>query len=104
MTPCSSSHQNGSSWTLKKYLGPETDCASWFKAYGCTETKYWFPYEWFDYPDKFDYPSLSSYECWWSKLKARYLLSRQEWVECKTRFQERGFDTMADWLRYYIKP
>ncbi|KAK3731199.1 hypothetical protein QZH41_006044 [Actinostola sp. cb2023] len=86
---------------VKKYLGPETDYASWIKAYGCTETKSWFPYEWFDYPDKLDYPSLPPYECWWSKLKARYLLSRQEWVEYKTRFQELGFDTMADWLWYY---
>jgi len=34
------------------YLGPGTSYDKWVKAYGCKQTKSWFPYKWFDSPDK----------------------------------------------------
>jgi len=40
------------------YLGPGTSYDKWVKAYGCKQTKSWFPYEWFDSPDKLAYQGL----------------------------------------------
>ena len=43
------------------YLGPGTSYDKWIKAYGCKQTKSWFPYEWFDSPDKLAYQGLPDY-------------------------------------------
>ena len=43
------------------YLLPGTSYDAWVKAYGCKQTKSWFPYEWFDSPDKLGYPGLPYY-------------------------------------------
>ena len=66
-----------------RYLGPGTSYDKWIKAYGCKQTKSWFPYEWFDSSDKLDYPGLPDYTAWYSKQKAGYLLTLQEWQTCK---------------------
>ena len=71
------------------------------KAYECKTVKSWFPYEWFDRPEKLDYPGLPEYEEWYSKLKGEYVLTREEWEGCKSLFRENGMQTFADWLRYY---
>ena len=34
------------------YLGPGTSYKKWVKAYECETVKSWFPYEWFDTPEK----------------------------------------------------
>ena len=83
------------------YLGPGTSYDKWVKAYGCKQTKSWFPYEWFDSPDKLDYPGLPDYTAWYSRQKAAYLLTLQEWRTCKRVFDERGMTSFADWLQYY---
>lgn len=67
------------------------------KAYGCTLEKPWFPYEWFDSPDKPNFPGLPDYPTCYS----RFVLARQEWEECNRLFQENGMSTFADWMRYY---
>ena len=41
---------------IMKFLGGATTLDSFFKAYKASETKKFFPYEWFDNPDKFDFP------------------------------------------------
>ena len=60
------------------YLGPGTSYERWVKAYDCKTTKSWFPYEWFDKPDKLDYPGLPDYMHWYSKLKNEYTLKLSE--------------------------
>ena len=40
------------------YLGPGTSYEKWVEAYDCKTTKSWFPYEWFDSPEKLDYPGF----------------------------------------------
>ena len=52
-----------------KFLGKETSLNSFLKAYKATEAKGFFPYEWFDNPDKFDFPKLPPYEIFFKKLK-----------------------------------
>ncbi|KAL9963464.1 hypothetical protein ACROYT_G026975 [Oculina patagonica] len=83
------------------YLGPGTSYEKWVKAYECEAKKSWFPYEWFDSPEKLDYPGLPDYPAWFSKLKGQFVLTREEWEGCKRTFAEKGMRTFADWLRYY---
>ena len=83
------------------YLGPGTSYEKWVKAYECETVKSWFPYEWFDTPEKLDFRGLSKYEDWYSKLKGGYVLTRDEWEGCQRLFKEKGMCTFADWLRYY---
>lgn len=67
------------------YLGPRTSCEK-TKAHGCTSEKFGFPYEWFESKDKLDFPGLPDYPAWYSKLKEKFVLSLQEWKECKKLF------------------
>ena len=83
------------------YLGPGTSYEKWVKAYECETVKLWFPYEWFDTPEKLDFCGLPKYEDWYSKLKGGYVLTRDEWEGCQRLFKEKGMCTFADWLRYY---
>ena len=54
---------------IMKFLGGATTLDSFLKAYKASETKGFFPYEWFDNPDKLDFPGLSPYEAFFSKLR-----------------------------------
>ena len=83
------------------YLGPGTSYEKWVKAYDCKTTKSWFPYEWFDRPEKLDYPGLPDYPHWYSKLKNEFTLKLSEWKACKQTFREKGMKTFKDWVRYY---
>ena len=83
------------------YLGPGTSYEKWVKAYDCKTTKSWFPYEWFDRPEKLDYPGLSDYPHWYSKLKNEFTLKLSEWKACKQLFREKGMKTFKEWVCYY---
>ena len=83
------------------YVGPGTSYDAWTKAYGCSAQKSWLPYEWFDSPEKLNYPGLPDYPAWYSKLKECFVLKLSELKECRRIFKERGMKTFADWLRYY---
>ena len=52
-----------------KFLGGATTLYSFLKAYKTSETKSFLPYEWFDIPDKLDFPELPPYEAFLSKLR-----------------------------------
>ena len=79
------------------YLAPGTSYEKWVKAYECETTKSWFPYEWFDRPEKLDYPGLPDYPHWYSKLKDEFTLKLSEWKACKQLFREKGMKTFKDW-------
>jgi len=91
----------GRFFDIINYLGPGTSYDKWMQAYGCKAVKSWFPYEWFDVPEKLNYPGLPEYEAWYSKLKGGYVLRREEWEGCKRLFKEKGMRTFKDWLHYY---
>ena len=86
---------------VMNYLAPGITYDKWVKTYGATLSKSWLPYEWFDSPDKLDYPRLPPYFAWYSQLKGAYVLSPKEYDGCKRIFQERGMKTFSDWLEYY---
>ena len=50
-----------------KFLGGATSLDSFLKAYKTSETKRFFPYEWFDHPDKLQNPELPPYDAFYSK-------------------------------------
>ena len=86
---------------VMNYLAPGITYDKWVKTYGAALSKSWLPYEWFDSPDKLDYPRLPPYFAWYSQLKGSYVLSPKEYNDCKRIFQERGMQTFGDWLEYY---
>jgi len=43
------------------YLGLGMSYNKWVKVYGCKAAKSWFPYKWFDAPEKLDYPGIPEY-------------------------------------------
>ena len=83
------------------YTGPGVSYDRWVKAYGCKSTKSWMPYDWFDCPEKLDFPGLPAYSNWFSKLKGDYVLTLDEFKQCQRLFEEKGMKTFADWLEYY---
>ena len=86
---------------VMNYLAPGITYDKWVKTYGATLAKSWLPYEWFDSPDKLDFPGLPPYLVWYSKLKGSYVLSLKEYDDCHRLFRERGMQTFGDWLEYY---
>ena len=52
-----------------KFLVGATTLDSFLQAYEASETKDFFPYEWFDNPDKLDFPELPPHEALFSKLR-----------------------------------
>ena len=55
---------------IMKFLGRATSPNSFLKAYKTSETKGFFPYEWFDHPDKMQNTELPPYDAVSSKLRS----------------------------------
>ena len=55
---------------IMKNLGGATSLDSFLKAYRTLETKRFFPYEWFDHPDKMHKTELPPYNAFYSKLRS----------------------------------
>ena len=52
------------------FFGGATSLDSISKAYKFSETKGFFPYEWFDHPNKLQNPQLAPYDAFYSKLRS----------------------------------
>ena len=55
---------------IKNFLGGATSFDSFLEAYKTSETKRFFPYEWFDHPDKMQNTELPPYDAFYSKLRS----------------------------------
>ena len=55
---------------IMNFLGGATSLDSFLKAYKTSETKSFFPYEWFDHPDKMRNRELTPYDAFYSKLRS----------------------------------
>ena len=55
---------------IMNFLGGATSLDSFLKAYKTSETKSFFPYEWFDHPDKMQNTALSPFDGFYSKLRS----------------------------------
>ena len=56
---------------ILNFLGGETSLDSFLKAYKTSETKGYFPYEWFDCPQKLNDTQLPPYKSFFNKLRNR---------------------------------
>ena len=54
---------------IMNFLGGATSVGSFLKAYKTSETKGFFPYEWFDHADKMQNTELPPYDAFYSKLR-----------------------------------
>ena len=52
------------------FLGGATSLDSFLKAYKTSETKRFFPYEWFDHPNRMQNTELPPYDAFYSKLRS----------------------------------
>ena len=55
---------------IMNFLGGATSLDSFLKAYKTSETKGFFPYEWFDHPDKMQNIELPPYDAFYSKFRS----------------------------------
>ena len=55
---------------IMNFLGGATSLDSFFKTHKTSETKGFFPYEWFDQPDKLQNPERPPYDAFYSKLRS----------------------------------
>ena len=62
---------------ILNFLGGATSLDSFLKAYKTNETKGFFPYEWFDSPNKLDVTFLPPYECFFCKLRDHNPLEKE---------------------------
>ena len=85
---------------MANYLAAGSSLDQWLKAYQCSMTKGFFPYEWLDDFTKLDSKSLPAYNDWFSSLKNKsidqedYKYSLQVWKDNKMK-------TMKDFLKWY---
>ena len=54
---------------VMKFLGQTSTLDSFLKAQKASKTNRFFPYDWFDNPDKLDFPHLPSYKAFFSKFR-----------------------------------
>ena len=62
---------------ILNYLAPGFSYDQFLKAYDSPVHKSFFPYEWFDHPDKLEYPSLPPYDCFYSQLSQCNVLEKE---------------------------
>ena len=62
---------------IMNFLGGATSLDSFSKAYKTSETKRFFPYDWFDQPDKMQNTELPPYDAFYSKLRSCYPLQAE---------------------------
>ena len=62
---------------IMNFLGGTRSLDSFLKAYKTSETKGFFPYEWFDHLEKMQKPELPPYDAFYSKLRSRNLLETE---------------------------
>ncbi|KAJ8306861.1 hypothetical protein KUTeg_014945 [Tegillarca granosa] len=92
---------------ISQYLAAGSSYAKFLKAYQIEEEKGFFPYEWFDTPQKLDFPELPPHSAFYSSLKGGNI-NDQEYELCRTVWRENEMKTFQDFLVYYnnldVKP
>ena len=91
---------------ITSYLAAGASYAKFLKAYGVEEEKGFFPYDWFDTPEKLDYAHLPPYEAFYSKLKAANVLEidgqgQENYAMLQTLWQTKNMSSFRDFLKYY---
>ena len=84
-----------------KFLGGATTFDSFLKAYKASEMKRFFSYDWFDNPDKPEFPEMPLYEAFFSKLRNNNPLDK-DFIDYE-KLRKSGFDEQEALQKLQIK-
>ncbi|XP_066285616.1 uncharacterized protein [Branchiostoma lanceolatum] len=76
------------------------DYAAVLTAYGCTEIKCFFPYEWMDSLEKLERTELPPASAFYSKVKMTHI-SEEDYTYCQEVWKDHNMHTMKDFLTWY---
>ena len=82
------------------FIAPGYSYDKYLKAYKCTQTKGFFPYEWMDSLDKLNHKRLPSREAFYSRLKGCGI-AEEDYAYCQKVWRDRGMRTVRDFLVWY---
>ncbi|VDI68728.1 Hypothetical predicted protein [Mytilus galloprovincialis] len=85
---------------VMQFLAPGTSYAKFLKAYQVEEQKGFFPYEWFDDPEKLNHPELPPHEAFYSSLKQTNI-SPENYQFCVNVWRDNNMSTFEDFLVWY---
>ena len=85
---------------ITSYLAPGCSYAVYLKAFGVTEEKGHFPYEYLDSLERLDETSLPPHEAFYSSLR-RSNISEDEYALCQNVWRSKNMRTLADFLEWY---
>ncbi len=85
---------------ITNYLSPGISYANYLKAFDCSKSKFFFPYEYFTSLDILDEKTLPPHEKFYSSLKDSNI-TKEEYAYCKQQWNENKMSCMKDYLVYY---
>ncbi len=85
---------------VANFLAAGVSLDKWLKAYKCTMTKGFSPYEWLDTYDKLYQDHLPAYEEWYSILKGKNI-NIKDYEYCMDVWNKHEMKNMMDFLRWY---
>ena len=85
---------------ITNYLAPGFSYDQFLKAYECTQTKGYFPYEWVDSLEKLDFPSLPPPEVFHSTLSGSDI-TEEQYEYCQRVWNDNNMKTFLDFLVWY---
>ena len=85
---------------ITNYLAPGFSYDQFLKAYECTQTKGYFPYEWVDSLEKLDFSSLPPSKVFHSML-SNTNITEEQYEFCQHVWNDNNMDTFRDFLVWY---
>lgn len=85
---------------IANYLAPGFSYDKFLKAYKCSVTKGFLPYEWIDDLEKLNHPHLPPHETFYSSLKKQNI-SDEDYEWCQKIWNEQEMTSFKDYLIWY---
>ncbi len=85
---------------IRNYLAPGFSYDQFLKAYECTQTKGYFPYEWVDSLDKLNFHTLPPPEAFHSTL-SNTSITNEQYEYCQRVWNDNKMETFRDFLIWY---
>ena len=85
---------------IMNFLAPGFSYDKFLKAYECTITKGFFPYQYVDSLDKLQETELPPHEAFYSDLK-KSNISTEEYAYCQQVWRDQNMQTFQDFLVWY---
>ena len=85
---------------ILNFIAPGFSYEKYIKAYGCSLSKGFFPYEWMDSLKKLDHPSLPPRSAFYNALKGENI-SEEDYEVCQEAWRSGGMTTFRDFVKWY---